>query len=209
MPGFPRIFTRRRERVGAVANILADRSGTMSKVLPERAETENLIIRTACMEDKEELQAICDTWENKVLVEGEEFPPDYIAKCLTEGDLPPSPNAEMANYRMKSIVLKETGKIIGFFDFYFGYPSEDTLWTSIFLVHKAYRKSGYGQEVIRYISTEARYAGFSKLGVGVYLKNWAALRFWTKSGYDQVFGVFGDHIYSASTFALIGLEKKL
>lgn len=155
------------------------------------------------------LQSICDSWVDKKLIEGTEFEPNYIYNCLTNGDLPPIPNASKSLYRLKSIYLKHTDELIGFTDLYFGYPANDTAWISIFMIHKKFRNKGYAQEAIAILSEECRLLGFKKIGIGVYLKNWRALRFWTKVGFNKITSISGDKDYSEKSFARIGLEKSL
>lgn len=181
----------------------------MKRIITEKWETNRLILVDAIIEECNELQKICETWDDKKLIEGTDFEPDYIYKCITEGDLPPMPNANKENYRLKSIYLKDIGNLIGFTDIYYGYPSEDTIWISLFMIDKEFRKNGYAQEVIDFITTECIKDGYKKIRIGVRLKNWRGLKFWTKAGFDKVFGIFGDETYSESTFALMGLEKRL
>lgn len=177
--------------------------------ISERDETKRLIISESIIEECNELQVICDKWNDKLIIEGSNFESDYIYKCLTEGDLPPKPNANKDYYRLKSIYVKATGELIGFYDIYYGFPSDETAWISIFIIDKQFRKNGYAQEAIDFISEESIKRGYRKIGIGVHLKNWRALRFWTKAGFDKISGIFGDDTYSESTFSLIGLEKDL
>lgn len=79
----------------------------------------------------------------------------------------------------------------------------------MFLISKEYQKKGYAQEVIEFISSEGIKTEYEKIGIGVHLKNWKGLRFWTKSGFDKVLGIYGDDMYSKNTYALIGLEKNI
>lgn len=181
----------------------------MKKCIPNKGETKNLIISDSLVEECNDLQNICVRWDDKSIIEGSDFEADYIYKCITEGDLPPVPDATKENYRFKSIYLKENKNLIGFTDMYYGFPSVDTVWISLFIVDKDFRKKGYAQETVNYISKECTKIGYKKIGIGVHLKNWRGLRFWTKAGFDRVSGVFGDEIYSEKTFALIGLEKIL
>jgi len=180
-----------------------------NSILPEKRETERLIIYNALMEEEQVLQKICESWNDKELIEGSSFENDYIKSCLTIGDLPPNPDATKDNYRLKSIQLKESGKVIGFYDLYYGYPAPETIWISLFVMDKEYRKNGYAQEAMEMIIRESTKTDFKKIGIGVHLKNWRGLRFWTKAGFNKVFAVFGDEIYSEDTYALIGLEKIL
>jgi ribosomal protein S18 acetylase RimI-like enzyme len=172
-------------------------------------ETERLVISSTLVHECPELQLICDSWCDKMEIEGSVFEPDYIQKCFSHGDLPPVENASKSSYRLLSVKLKETQELIGFSDLYFGYPAAKTAWISIFVIHDRYRKNGYAQEVIKLISEECKKRGFSEMGIAVYLKNWRALRFWTKAGFNNVVGIKGDKNYSADAYARIELSMNL
>lgn len=177
--------------------------------MQNKIETARLFISDATLDECDELQSICESWDDKKLMEGDDFDPDFIEKCLTVGDLPPLPDATKDNYRLKSIRLKDSEKLIGFTDLYFGYPDKDTAWISIFMISKDYRKSGYAQEAIESVFTECTSDNFKNIGIGVFLKNWRGLRFWTKAGFTEVLGISGDADYSENTFAFIRLMKRL
>ncbi|MBS4538772.1 GNAT family N-acetyltransferase [Clostridium sp. D2Q-11] len=181
------------------------------RLLKREEETKNLYIRNATRKESEDLQEICEVWNkgDKEYLEGSKFPNNYIEKCFKEGDLPPTPEASIEQYTLKSIYLKEEGKIIGFFDTYHGYPTEDTLFIGILLIAPDYQRKGYAQEVIDFISKEGGVLNYRRISIGVYLKNWKALRFWTNAGFDKVLGVYGDKEYNENSFAFVGLEKSL
>lgn len=181
----------------------------MIKTIPARIKTPRLIIADAHMDECNELQDICSGWDEKVSLEGEPFEPEYIYKCLTEGDLPPLTTASKGLYQLKSVYLKDSGHLIGFIDLYHGYPSIDTLWISIFLLKKEFQQNGYAREVIGFLADESRRLGYLKIGIGVYLKNWKGLRFWTRAGFDRITGIAGDKDYGVDNFARIYLEKLL
>lgn len=178
-------------------------------MLVKVTETENLVIQDAVIEDVEVLNAICDSWDDKALVEGDMFDRDYVEKCIVEGDLPPIPDASIENHRFKKIIRKDTDEVIGFYDSYYGYPSSDYIWTGMFLIDKKHRKNGYAQEVINFIAAEGKKAGYEKAGVGVHLKKWTGLRFWTKCGYDKILGIFGEKQFGEEAFSIVRLEKDL
>ncbi len=50
---------------------------------------------------------------------------------------------------------------------------------------------------------------YRKIGLGVHLKNWKALRFWTKAGFDKVIGIYGDKAFAQDNFSVIALERSL
>jgi len=181
----------------------------MSDILSSKIETERLIISNAVLEECGDLEKVLLSWTDKKLIEGSDSESGYFEKCIKDGDLPPIKEANKCNYRLKSIYLKGENKLIGYFDLYFGFPSTDCVWISIFVIDGAFRKEGYAQEVINKLSNECKKNGFPKIGIGVFLNNWRALRFWTKAGFDKVFGIFCDGEYQENKYAAIGLEKIL
>lgn len=181
----------------------------MSNLLKSTIETDRLILSEAVLDECDDLEKVLQSWSDKMVIEGSGTESGYFEKCITEGDLPPIEGASRDNYRLKSIYLKGEDKIIGYFDIYFGYPSNDCVWISIFVMDGAFRKKGYAQEIIHYLSNEFQKNGFSKMGIGVFLNNWRALRFWTKIGFDKVSDIRADGDYQENKYATIRLEKSL
>lgn len=166
-----------------------------------------LLIKRADFTDIDTLNSICDSWEDYIQSEGKPFPPNYIKNCILYGDLPPLKEAKLNNYTLMTIV--EDRQIIGFFDMYHGYPQKDCLWISIFVIAKNYRKKQYGQRVILSLTQLAAENGWKSCGVGISLKNWCALRFWTKNGFTRIGDIYGDREYSSDAFAIIRLYNDL
>jgi len=181
----------------------------MQNLLAEYLETPNLIIRNSIVNDTNELQAICNGWEDKKYIEGEVFDENYIEQCLLNGDLPPQQNACKTYYRLKTVCSKTDLKIIGFFDLYYGYPEVTTLWISILLIRNEMQKLGFGHEIIETVSQQAREKGYASIGIGVHLKNWKGLRFWSKNGFDKITGISGDYVFGENNFSVIRLIKNL
>ena len=98
---------------------------------------------------------ICASWEDKIHLEGDGFPKGYIENCINNGDLPPIKSAHISNYYLM-VIQKTDGKIIGFFDLYHGYPNNETVWISIFLIEKEVQGNSYGQEAINSICDECK-----------------------------------------------------
>ena len=176
--------------------------------LADNWSTERLLIRRAILDDVKELNQICNSWDDKKYLEGNEFDEGYIENCIVNGDLPPIENADKNNYYIMTI-LDFKGRIVGFFDLYHGYPNIETIWLGIFVINKELQGSAYGQEVIKSISKECKKSDWSSIGLGVYLKNWKGLRFWNNNGFNKIISINGDKEYSDKTFALIGLTKEL
>lgn len=172
-------------------------------------DSEKIQLSCSVMQECETLQQICDNWIEKQEIEGYSFENDYIYKCLTSGDLPPVENANKDSYQLISVYSTETNELVGFTDIYYGYPDDLTAWISILIIAKEHRNKGFAQEVISLLSTRCKNEGFKKLGIGVYLNNWRALRFWTKAGFNTITGIKGEKDYSTDGFARIMLEKMI
>ena len=181
----------------------------MKSVISEHIESDRIIIRNATSADIEELRSICESWVDKKHLEGDMFDVDYIENCLSFGDLPPINSATKDYYRFKSICSKENSKIIGFLDVYHGYPTPETIWVSILVIKNTIQQKGFGHEVIELISKEAKEKKYTSIGIGVHLKNWKGIRFWSSNGFDKIKRISGDKDYSENNFSIMYLEKNI
>lgn len=179
----------------------------MNTKLSNSITTKNLYTNHTTLEDCAILKRISESWEEQKLVVGHVTEDNYFPQCVKDGDLPPGGIKE--NYSLMTVRLKENSSVVGYFDLYHGYRDSDMLWIGQFVVDKAFRSKGYGKEIINAVFNEASNNGWSKVGIGVYLKNWSALRFWTSLGFDKILGIYGDKKYDVEAFSLIGLEKLL
>lgn len=176
--------------------------------IDELLYTERLIIRKAVPKDITRLKQICDSWENKTILEGNEFTEDYIENCIYKGYLPPVPDASRSNYYGMTI-QEINGDVIGFMDLYHGYPDSETVWIGMFVIDKKVQGKSYGKEVIQTICNQCKEYGWKAVGLGVYLKNWKGLRFWNNNGFHKITGIYGDKEYSEDSFSIIGLKNEL
>ncbi len=181
----------------------------MQTLLPTQSESANLYYRNAEKGDIPKLKLICDSWTDKILVEGDAFSANYIANCIEYGDLPPIENAKFEHYSFKTIYRKTDNEIIGFFDMYHGYPTLETLWISMFVIDQSVQKSGFGGQMVDLLSIEAKQSGFSALGIGVHLKNPKGLLFWVKNRFDQIIEIKGDKKLHVNSFPIIKIKKIL
>jgi GNAT superfamily N-acetyltransferase len=173
----------------------------------EVGETERLIIKNSVMDECEKLQLINEASDYIEKWVGWKTPSDYAFITLTEGNLPPG--GEKEYFKAKTIYLKQTNEIIGVLELYYGYPSKEVLCIGWLFILPLYQKMGYAQEVINYIFWEAKKENFSKIQLGVHLKNWPAIRFWHKVGFDKIIAIDGDDVHSENTFASIILQRNL
>lgn len=166
-------------------------------------------IGLSTLEECDKLQALCESWDDKEILEGSTYDKDHMYRCLTEGDLPPIPNAKRDNFKMFTVYKTGTKDIVGIANIYYEYPTVKDVWIGELIIHRDERKNGYGQEVIDLLSKKFKREGYLSIGIGVYLKNWRGLRFWTRVGFDEIRGIYGDKDYGENSFALMSLRKDL
>jgi diamine N-acetyltransferase len=175
-------------------------------LIPSQGGTERLVIKNSTMEECTELQLlneISDYTENWI---GRRTEPYYVLKCLTKGCLPPGGKQEF--YQAKSIYLKDSRQLIGFSELYHGYPEKEIFYIGWLFIHPDHQHNGYAQEFVNYVVCEASKIGFTEARIGVQLKNWPALRFWTQLGFDKILGTVGDKDHSEKTFSVLRLQKR-
>jgi GNAT superfamily N-acetyltransferase len=160
-----------------------------------------------------------NTYDVKTLAEGEITASDFevgdtvekgqVLYQISTDDLDNQiDNADTKNYRIMVIENIED-EIVGFFNVYHGYPSEDCLWIGMFLIDRKYRHNEFGSKTITSIINIAKENGWLRFGLGVYLKNWTGLRFWINNGFKEIGGIFGDKQYSNNTFSLVSLFRNI
>jgi len=171
--------------------------------------TKRLIIKTAHLDELEKLMQVASSWKNKAITEGEAFTKAYFIKAIESGELPPIPNANHDHLDFYTILKKDTLEIIGFMETYMGYPDEDTLWIGMFVIDAQHQRNHYGHEIISNLKTLYTKYPFSKIGVGVSLKNWKGLQFWHKLGFNTLFTITGDTECTQDAHALLGLTKSI
>ena len=167
-------------------------------------ETERLLIKPAVFED---LAALNEIYEQTK--EYFSFDPSHTfvtpENCLTEGDLPPGGIKE--NYEIYTI--NENGKVIGYFDFYKGFPQKGIAFISLMFISANKRKCGYGKEVADAVCKYFKKIGINEVRLAVSLKNWSGLKFWYKCGFDKITLVAGDNIFSVEGYGCLELKKSL
>lgn len=166
-----------------------------------------LIIQDLNPENLQGVQAVYDScrylldWEGRAA----EYSPTFIFKLYQNPALPL--NGILASVKLQAVSYKQ--KVIGFIELYHGYPTTTTLWIGTFLIHKDFQQQGFGLEVIHQLCQEAQKIGYKTIELGVALKNWAGIRFWTKLGFDKIKRHWGAKVYTPENFAGIVLEKTL
>lgn len=125
--------------------------------------------------------------------------------CMEAGDLPP--NGIRKNFRILCCYVGDS--LSGYLTFYEGYPSGEDAYICFFYLRECVKHKGVGTAAVQLLSEYFRSRGFAKIRVSVSLKNWSALRFWVKQGFDRVTLVACDAEYSQAAYGCVELEKSL
>jgi len=177
-------------------------------ISPDQWVTNRLIIRDSVLEECGELQKIYNTSAYTHKWTGDNYEPNYIYSHMTDG-VPLPPKGLKEYYKIKSIYRKDTLKIIGLIEIYHGHPDAKTFFVGFLFINPENQRKGYGQELVEYACRMVSDLKYAKAGIGVHLKNWPAVRFWTSCGFDKITKISGDAVHSEDTFCIMRLEKLL
>lgn len=176
-------------------------------IFEKSMDTKRTTLKYYDNQDIEELKEVYISCGYMKEYSGIEHQESYIDRCFCDPELPPEGSSEFIKFR--SIKCRETGKVIGLLEYYMGYPNSNTLWIGGLFIHKDYQRMGFAAEVVDEFNNRAKSSGFNNIGIGVYLKNWQAMRFWSGQGFRTIKGIFGDETYGEDKFSVIQLEKSL
>lgn len=144
-------------------------------------------------------------WE---LVSGEPYESDFFERTIKKPGLPP--NGTIDSARRFSIRDKRSGDYIGWLGVYYGFPRKGCLWISEFFFAPTSQGHGYGQELAwDLIQKTKQRKSFDAIQLGVFLKNWPALRFWSQIGFNKMVRFGGDKEYGPDKNCTVALEFTL
>ncbi|MFF2484629.1 GNAT family N-acetyltransferase [Paenibacillus sp. NPDC058071] len=138
---------------------------------------------------------------------GHEFDPEYIDRCLNEGDLPP--NGQRDKFKIQAVHSTINNRIVGLLLLYHGYPNDKCVYITFLFIDPDQQRLGLGIELVQELFSKLKQIGYCEVRANVQLKNWSALRFWTKAGLVNITGVHGDSNYAVDAHADIELSKQL
>ncbi|WP_226666270.1 GNAT family N-acetyltransferase [Metabacillus litoralis] len=175
--------------------------------IPSVWETKNLKMKDLI---REEIQTVQMLYEQGSFIhnwDGRNLDKEFVHRCFTVGDLPP--NGMKERFKTHVIRLKDTDHIIGLLTTYHGYPQPEIVYINYLYIDKEYQKLGLGQEVVFELLNILKRKNYNEVRAIVAMKNWAALRFWSKVGLNTINGIFGDKEHSVGNYADIELIKML
>ena len=119
------------------------------------------------------------------------------------------PNGSKKNLMNLLIIEKKNNLTAGFLSFYIGYPNKYILYIGDFFLRPDFQNSGAGSEIVSRLEANLKNSSIKGIRLGVGLKNWKALRFWIKTGFNKIIKMSGDKDFMSDNFAVIELEKSL
>ncbi|MGM0867551.1 MAG: GNAT family N-acetyltransferase [Bacillota bacterium] len=180
---------------------------TLKMMIPGVWETKRLTIKDLTEEEIQTVQKLYNQGSFVHQWDGGSLDKEYVYRCFTVGDLPP--NGIKDQFKIQVIRMKETGLIVGLFTTYHGYPMPETFYINYLYIDKKYHKQGLGQEVVIELLDILKRTKYNEVRANVAIKNWAALRFWSKLGLNTIQGIFGDKEHGVDNYADIELIKYL
>lgn len=133
-------------------------------------------------------------------------PNEQAQRAVSHAVLPPGG----VPWREKLFLVRdiESRDTIGFLTVYFGYPTPETIYISNFYLRPAWQGRGFGRVIVTELEKLVLQAGFHDARVVVGLKNWRALRFWTRCGFSRIIRIRGNQV-SASQQGNVEIMKVL
>lgn len=127
---------------------------------------------------------------------------------INNENLPPGGKKE--NSKIFTIFSKAHNCIIGYIQYYLGFPDEQTIWLTTLIIDKKYQGNNFGQTIVDLLLNELKKMNtFTRVQLIASMKNWPAIRFWARNGFSKIIDIKGDKVYSENAFANIILENRL
>jgi ribosomal protein S18 acetylase RimI-like enzyme len=177
--------------------------------IPSQWNAKRLVIQDSIKDEVDQLQVVYDKCNYIGKWTGaKDISRHPMLSEFNHQDLPPKGLAKF--HRLQSIRIKASGKLIGYVISYHGFPNNQTFWIASLAIHPKFQKNQFGQELVMHLSKEVtKLKAYKAIGLSVGIKNWPALRFWIKAGFNSIGGFNGAKYCTEKTFATIWLKKKL
>ncbi|MFF2481860.1 GNAT family N-acetyltransferase [Paenibacillus sp. NPDC058071] len=175
----------------------------MIKLIPSKWTTSDLTIEDMNESDINEAQQLYSANFAGRELEGGHCDPSYVHNSFHNGILPA--DGLQVRFRIQTIRHKAADPLIGFISIYHGYPMPSSMYITFLCLDWDSERQGLGRQAIEQLLSLARRMEYQELRVNVSLQNWSELRFWTKAGFNQISGIFGDKAKLGETFANVEL----
>lgn len=173
-------------------------------------QTVNSITRNCKANDIIPLQAVMKAlYEeyNWFEISREPYQADYFTRLLCAPPLPPGGSHDR---QQSQTIFDHKNRCLGWFELYDGYPEPDALWIAALFLHPREQGRGLGQELVSELIRRVREKGkFQAIGLGVLLRNWPALQFWHRLGFDRITRIKANRYYGEDMKGMMSLELRL
>ncbi len=172
--------------------------------------TSRLMISNSTIQESRALYKIAQSCAEFLELEGISgiFDPSFFEHTIEHGDLPPDGSKDL--YSIQTMRLKDSDGIIGYAEYYHGYPEKGILWINSLAVHRDFQCRGFGREFVAGLMEKARrLMNIEEIQVGVSLKNWPAVKFWVRCDFREIVRYWGDDRHGPRTNAGLVLSLKL
>lgn len=179
--------------------------------IAEKWQTKQLRVSDSIHAEVEALQQINDAvpqTQSWMQVPGQENTAGSMLLALQEGVLPPTPDRSKEYFRLQSIHLARSGKLIGFIGVYHGFPECDIFWINTVTLHPKYQGKGYGTELLEgLVENVKQLKSYTRMRTFVSLTNWPSLRLCIKAGLNRMVEIAGDKVHSEVAEAHVLVER--
>ena len=125
--------------------------------------------------------------------------------CLAGGDLPAGGVPE--NYEL--LTMRVNDMLIGYTSVYREFPSKTVVHVPFFFIGAPARGSGFGTLCAQMLCRYFYEAGYDCIRTSVSLRNWGALRFCNRLGFDRIIDLTAEGTPEDGNYAGVCLEKTL
>lgn len=164
--------------------------------------------RTAELQDEADIRNIFTANARLLsLLDHDHDPADMADRFVRRQNLPPDGHQG----RLHNFTLQACGsdRTIGLLSVYEGYPTRRVAYVGQLFLHPDCHGQGLGREVYLQLEGLLRLRPVQVVRVGVALRNWNALRFWTRLGFLRITGMSGDRHFAPEAHAFLELQKNL
>ncbi len=154
-------------------------------------QTDRLRISDTMEDDLPALMRILESNRETLTMEGTGEPDsEELRRWLDEGCLPPGGRKEC--HRLQTICRIADGEAIGYLSVYHGHPDPTTVYLGTLSIRRDCHNQGFGSEVVEKISALRGLKEYRSQRLIVTVRNWGAVRFWTRHGFTRVTRVLGE-----------------
>jgi len=167
------------------------KEGRPVQYLPQRWETNLCFMVEASDQSTAAIATVLSENADVLEILGKPGDPlEQAQRAISHAVLPPGG----VPWREKVFLIRdiESRETIGYLTVYFGYPTPETIYIDALYLRPVWQGRGFGRVVVTELERLAQEAGFHDSRVGVGLKNWRALRFWTRCGYSRIMKIRGS-----------------